>query len=158
MEENQTTKKRNYERYLDGETWSPSTGYEQDGGVSASYEQMTDNISSFRDADSPYYVPEEPQNEYRTQTGYVSAPAPVAGYSGYEGLEEPVSMGEWALCIFLNCIPCVGLIMMFVWAFSKDTKRSKANFFKVQLIFMGIIAVVYLLLFLFMLGMGVALG
>ena len=73
----------------------------------------------------------------------------------YEGLEEPVSKGEWAICYFLMMIPCVGIIMMFVWAFSKTEKKSKSNFFKVQLIFAGVILALYLLLFIFALAMGV---
>ncbi|MBE5882731.1 MAG: hypothetical protein E7289_10580 [Lachnospiraceae bacterium] len=71
-------------------------------------------------------------------------------------MEEPVTKGEWALCYFLMMIPCVGFIMMFVWAFSSTEKKSKSNFFKVQLIFMGIIFALYLLLFLFALFMGIA--
>lgn len=59
-----------------------------------------------------------------------------AGYHGYEPeLEEPVKMGEWMLlqCLIMF-IPCVGLIMAIVWAFSKTEKKSKVNYCKAYLI------------------------
>lgn len=53
-------------------------------------------------------------------------------------LEEPVSVGEWLITMLVMCVPCVNIIMMFVWAFSEDTKKSKSNFFKSALIWLGI--------------------
>lgn len=50
------------------------------------------------------------------------------------GLEEPVSFGDWMLTILLMCIPCVNIVMMFVWAFGSNTKKSKSNYFKAALI------------------------
>ena len=61
-------------------------------------------------------------------------------------LEEPVKMSEWALALAIMMVPCVNIIMMFVWAFSKSEKKSKSNFFKVYLIFFAIIYVLMLLL------------
>lgn len=50
-------------------------------------------------------------------------------------LEEPVSIGDWVGSLLLfNLVPCIGLIVCIVWAFSKDTKKSKANFCKAYLI------------------------
>lgn len=48
-------------------------------------------------------------------------------------LEEPVSFGEWMLTTLILCIPCVNIIMMFVWAFGSSTKKSKSNYFKAML-------------------------
>ncbi len=53
-------------------------------------------------------------------------------------LEEPVKIGEWVLVFVLMMIPCVNIIMMFVFAFSKTEKKSKSNFFKAYLIFFAI--------------------
>lgn len=53
-------------------------------------------------------------------------------------LEEPVKVGEWVLTFVLMMIPCVNIIMMFVWAFSSTEKKSKSNFFKAYLIFFAI--------------------
>lgn len=61
---------------------------------------------------------------------------PNSGYQGYEPeLEEPVKMGEWMLLLCLaTFIPCVGLILAIVWAFSKTEKKSKVNFCKAYLV------------------------
>ena len=49
-------------------------------------------------------------------------------YQPENDLEEPVSFGDWMLTTLIMCIPCVGLIMMFVWAFGSGTKKSKSNY------------------------------
>lgn len=57
------------------------------------------------------------------------------------GLEEPVSFGDWMVTMLLMCIPCVNIIMLFVWGFGSGTKKSKANYCKAMLIWMVIIGV-----------------
>ena len=32
-------------------------------------------------------------------------------------LEEPMKMSEWLISLLITLIPCVGIIMIFVWAF-----------------------------------------
>lgn len=64
--------------------------------------------------------------------------------SGLE-LEEPVKISEWVLTFVILAVPCVNLIMMFVWAFSSSEKKSKSNFFKAYLIFFGIMMVLMML-------------
>lgn len=53
-------------------------------------------------------------------------------------LEEPVKISEWVLTFVIMMVPCVNIIMMFVWAFSSNEKKSKSNFFKAYLIYFGI--------------------
>ena len=55
-----------------------------------------------------------------------------------DNLEEPMSMGEWMISLLVMMIPCVNIVMMFVWAFSSTEKKSKSNYFKASLIFTGI--------------------
>lgn len=73
-------------------------------------------------------------------------------------LEEPVSMSEWAITFLILMIPCVNIVMMFVWAFSATEKKSKSNFFKVQLIFAGIVLAIYLLLVIVIFGVAMYAG
>ena len=54
------------------------------------------------------------------------------------GLEEPVSVGEWLITSIILMIPCVNIVMLFVWAFSSDVKKSKSNYFKAALIMAAI--------------------
>ena len=57
-------------------------------------------------------------------------------------LEEPVSFGEWMLTTLIMCIPCVNIVMMFVWAFGSGTKKSKSNYFKAALVW-ALIGIVF---------------
>ena len=58
---------------------------------------------------------------------------------GYEQeLEVPITMGEWLVALLLMLVPCVNIVLMFVWAFSDKEKKSKSNFFKALLIFWGV--------------------
>ncbi len=65
-----------------------------------------------------------------------------------EGYSETVSVGDWVGSMLLMCIPIVGLILLFVWAFG-GAKPSKANYFKacllITLISVGISLVVFVL-------------
>ena len=57
-------------------------------------------------------------------------------------LESPVSIGDWILTWILLAIPLLNIIMLFVWALSSNTKKSKQNFarasFVVFFFFMGL--------------------
>lgn len=70
---------------------------------------------------------QEPQN-IQTQQPYQQA------YQN-ENLEEPVTFGDWMLSLLLMMIPCVNIVMMFVYAFGNG-KKSKSNFFKAYLVWM----------------------
>ncbi len=48
--------------------------------------------------------------------------------------EGHVSVSEWIITALVMAIPLVNLVMPFVWAFGTGTKKSKANFFKAQII------------------------
>jgi hypothetical protein len=61
--------------------------------------------------------------------------------------EQPISVGEWMLTIFLTAIPIVNIIMLFVWAFGSTTNLSKANWAKATLIWIAIMIVFYILIF-----------
>ena len=43
-------------------------------------------------------------------------------------LESTVSIGDWILTWVLLAIPLLNIIMLFVWALSSNTKKSKQNF------------------------------
>ncbi len=48
-------------------------------------------------------------------------------------LEKPMSLGEWLITIIVQMIPCVGIIMMFVWAFGQGN-ISRRNYCRAMLI------------------------
>ncbi len=80
---------------------------------------------------SPDQMPQPPSHRHTQQP---SAPLQTP-------TEEPVSMGDWMITIVLTSLPLVGLILLFVWAFSGDTKPSKANWAKATLLWAAIIFV-----------------
>ncbi len=66
-----------------------------------------------------------------------------------------MNVKEWVLTIFISSIPLIGLIMLFVWAFSDDTNIHKKNWAKGNLILM-VIGFLLVFSFLFLFG-GIAL-
>lgn len=58
---------------------------------------------------------------------------------------SPMSMGDWVLTILALMIPCAGIILYFVWAFSKTTNVNRRNFCRAQLIITGVVLVIYLI-------------
>ena len=73
-------------------------------------------------------------------------------------LEEPMKMSEWLISLLITLIPCVGIIMIFVWAFGSTEKKSKSNFFKAYLVFGVIRIVIYLIYVFFYVAQGINYG
>lgn len=86
------------------------------------------------------------QNSYTSNTG--SAPGyqqPMGNSYNMQDLETPMTVGEWALTLVLCFIPCVNLIMLFIWAFGKSENQSKTNWAKAMLIIVGVVTVLYMI-------------
>lgn len=47
---------------------------------------------------------------------------------------EHMTLGDWIITFLILCVPCVNIVMIFVWAFSSDTNPSKKTFFQAVLI------------------------
>ncbi len=67
--------------------------------------------------------------------------------------QSTVSVGNWFVTILLMAIPIVNIILLFVWAFGRDTPESKANLVKASLIWFAI-AIVFYVLFALIIGVG----
>lgn len=81
--------------------------------------------------------------ELQAQT--VSTPRPPA-------LEAVVSVGEWLVTLLIASIPLVNIVMLLIWAFSDNTKLSKANWAKATLIWLLIIGAFYFFVVVLILG------
>lgn len=67
----------------------------------------------------------------------------------YNGMDtSPMSMGDWVLTILAAMIPCAGIILYIVWAFSSNGNVNRRNFCRAQLVIMAVVLVLYLILFL----------
>jgi heme/copper-type cytochrome/quinol oxidase subunit 2 len=59
------------------------------------------------------------------------------GYKQYqEYLRKPLTVGEWFIMMLVTAIPVVGIVMLFVWAFSENTNVNKANWAKASLLWL----------------------
>lgn len=91
--------------------------------------------------------PYQPQQSFQSQQPYQQQPYQQQSYqTGDSDLEEPVTFADWMITTLIMCIPCVNIIMMFVWAFSSNTKKSKSNYFKAALVWMAIAVVLSIIL------------
>lgn len=104
------------------------------------YQQAPEQNFSQQYTNQAYQQPyQQPQQSYQQS------------YQPDSDLEEPVSFGDWMLSILLMTIPCVNIIMMFVWAFGSGTKKSKSNYFKAVLVWTLIWTVLTIIM---MVGLG----
>lgn len=60
---------------------------------------------------------------------------------------EVVKLGDWMITLLITGIPVLGLIMLFVWAFSKGENPSKRNWARANLIWIAISTVLVIILF-----------
>lgn len=58
-----------------------------------------------------------------------------------------MSLGQWMITLLITSIPCVNIVMLFVWGFGAGNENRK-NFCKAVLIFAAIGIVIYFLLIL----------
>lgn len=126
--------------YQNGAYQNP--GYQSGAYYNGAY-SGTNNGGSYQQYNQ-YNGAQPYQNTY--QNTYQNAYQNTYQNNGQMELEEPVKISEWVLAMVLMMIPCVNIVMMFVWAFSSTEKKSKSNFFKAYLIFFGISMGVLLLI------------
>lgn len=120
--------------------------YQNSGYQGGSYQNSGYQNSSYQGG---YQNETYAGNAYQSYgTNYQQYNTTASYPNGQMELEEPVKISEWVLAMVLMMIPCVNIIMMFVWAFSSTEKKSKSNFFKAYLIFFGISMGVMLLVWL----------
>ena len=70
---------------------------------------------------------------------------------------EHMTLGDWVITLLiLYCVPCVNVVMLFVWAFGSNVNPSKKTFCQALLIFAAIGMVLYALFFIAAMGLGMA--
>lgn len=63
---------------------------------------------------------------------------------GTDARTAVMTVKDWVITLIITCIPIVGLVMLFVWAFS-DGNANKSNWAKAALILAAIMIVLYIL-------------
>ena len=66
----------------------------------------------------------------------------------------PMDLKDWILTLIVLLIPCVGIVMYFVWAFENNGNINRRNFCRAQLIIFAVLLGIYLVLFI-LFGMAV---
>jgi len=56
-----------------------------------------------------------------------------------------ISVGSWMWMMFVTAIPCIGLVMMFVWAFTGENE-SRKNYYRAILAWIGVFIAVFVIL------------
>lgn len=84
-------------------------------------------------------VPPPTGNTYQSPNA-AQMPAYPQSYNNAGTTErtENMTVGQWALTIFLSTLGIIGLILLFVWGFSNDTPQPKKNYARGMLIIMAI--------------------
>lgn len=62
-------------------------------------------------------------------------------------MENEMTLGKWLLTILITCIPCVNIIMLFVWAFGSAGYPARKTWAQAQLIFVAICLVLCIILY-----------
>lgn len=94
-------------------------------------------------------------NQYGNQYNAYNNAYNNANYQAPEMDNSPLSMGEWLLTLLVAMIPCAGLILYIVWAFSKSGNLNRRNFCRAYLI---VEVIAFVLIFIFIIFMAVAAG
>ena len=91
-------------------------------------QQSMNNMQYGYSSQAPMY---NPQYGYQQNT-----------YAG-EQLAPVMKVSDWIITYLLMCITCVGLILMFVWAFGDSANPNKKNLCRAMLIIAAIAIVLY---------------
>lgn len=120
-------------------TEQPETPAQPTDNPFAAYDQPAQPVPPEPPTPPQPTVPVTPvQPTYYTQPAATPVPPYAAPPAPATEAEEPLSVGQWMLTILVMFIPCVNLVMMFVWAFGSGNK-GRANYFKATLIWAAIL-------------------
>lgn len=97
-----------------------------------------------------YPPPQPPPQPYNPPPQPYGAPPPMPygapPYGPPMGDTSVMSTGQWVATYLIMMIPCVGQIMMFVWAFGSSGNLNRRNYARAVLIIMGVIFALYLII------------
>lgn len=97
-------------------------------------------------ADNSSYQEQSYQN-YQQSQPYNNGYQQPYNYQPEPQRDEEIGLGEWLLKLLIFSIPCVNIIMLFVWAFDKSERKSLSNFCKAKLIFTAIEFVLVIIIY-----------
>lgn len=115
---------------------------------------INENVSpeSYKESEEQKTAPEEntaQENKFAYQDNhYDYSQQYTQNRTTDQGAENaPMELKDWILTLIVLMIPCVGIVMYFVWAFGENVNINKRNFCRAQLIIFAVLLVIYLLFF-----------
>lgn len=63
---------------------------------------------------------------------------PYPAYPVQYADDRPLSIGNYIVLMIVGAIPVVGIIMMLIWAFSRNTNTNRQNYARAMLIMMAV--------------------
>lgn len=134
-------------------TQSTYAGYQQgtpnQSGQGSPYSYQNSSYQ-YQNAQNPNYQYQNSQNtnnQYQDNLNYNIGNNMGYNQNSYGNMDtSPLSMGDWLLTILAAMLPCAGLILYIVWAFSSTGNVNRRNFCRAQLIIMAVVFVLYMIL------------
>lgn len=124
-------------------------GYRQGEFKNSNYDQYQSSQNSQSNQNYDRYQYTQGYQQYQDNLDYNIGNHTSYQQNDYNGMDtSPMSMGDWVLTILAAMIPCAGIILYIVWAFSSNGNVNRRNFCRAQLVIMAVVFVLYLILFL----------
>lgn len=119
-----------------------NSSYQYQGQQNTNYQYQNTQNNNYQYQDS-----QSTNNQYQDNLNYNIGNNMGYNQNSYGNMDtSPLSMGDWLLTILAAMIPCAGLILYIVWAFSSTGNINRRNFCRAQLIIMAVVFVLYLIL------------
>ena len=100
--------------------------------------QYVDEATGSEDSQDNKFVYQDNQYDYSQQ---------YSQNRNEQSDNSPMDLKDWILTLIVLLIPCVGIVMYFVWAFESNGNINRRNFCRAQLIIFAVLLGIYLVLF-----------
>ena len=117
----------------------------------------TDSTAQNQQTNGTQFNGQTQYNQQFTQPNYNQTQFQTQYYQQPVEDTTPLSVGQWMLTTLVLNLPCVGLIMAFVWAFGQGNLNRK-NFCRSHLIWLAIGAVLSIIIWVIIIAAGVSLA
>lgn len=145
-----------YQQYSDP---NGDAGYQQQYTSTGGYTQYTSSNNGYTQNQSSYGYQQQGQNytnyqqQYQDNYNYnVNTPSYNQNNDGQD--TTPLSMGEWLLTLILLAIPCLNIVLYFVWGFGKNGNVNRRNYCRAGLILAAIGYVICIIVFIIIMVAG----
>ena len=120
------------------ETYSYGEPTEEPAGEPAEKAEPDPGENESADSQDNKFVYQDNQYDYSQQ---------YSRNSNEQSDNSPMDLKDWILTLIVLLIPCVGIVMYFVWAFGNNGNINRRNFCRAQLIIFAALLGIYLVFF-----------